>query len=173
MGKLEIQQSYEVNTNAAKAWGVIGPDFVNIADWARGIQKSWENESVSKKQTNAPAGGRFCDLGSFGIFDERIIHFDEKKHEISWNAHGEKLPKFVSGLQNALRVEKIDADNCRISSNITADVQGLKGFLLGKAIQQKFAKQIKGFMSDWKTYAETGEISDKKKSEISKLANSK
>ena len=168
MGKLEIKESFEVNTDAGKAWRVIGPNFLNIAEWARGINKSWLNESAQKKYENAPAGGRYCDLGSFGIFDEKIIHYDDNKFEITWSAHGEKLPKFVSGLQNALKVESVNSQTCRVSSHISADVQGIKGFFLGKAMGKSFSRQIKGFMSDWKTYAETGEISVKKQKEISR-----
>jgi len=47
MSKLEIKKSIEVNTNAAKTWEIIGPNFLNISDWARGVNKSWENENVS------------------------------------------------------------------------------------------------------------------------------
>ena len=172
MGKLEIKNSFEVNANAGKAWQIVGPNFVNIADWARGIKKSWENESAQKSDQDAPAGGRYCDLGSFGIFDEKILHFDEDKHEITWNAYGEKLPKFVSGLQNAITVETIDSNKSRITSNLSADLHGLSGFFMGNLIKKNFAKQIKVFMSDWKTYAETGQISDKKQREISKTSAS-
>ena len=46
MGKLDINQSIVIDTSAEKAWEIIGPNFVNIADWGRGVNKSWNNESV-------------------------------------------------------------------------------------------------------------------------------
>jgi hypothetical protein len=169
MGKLNIKESLEVNANASKAWEIVGPGFVNIADWGRGVNKSWVNESSEKVVDEAPAGGRYCNVSGFGKFDERIIHYVSEKREISWSATGEKLPKFMSGLQNELRVEEVDENSCIIHSNISANLSGLVGFIMGSMIKMKFTKTIKGFLSDWKVYAETGVVSDKKQAEISKL----
>lgn len=125
---MTIEHSVEVKTNASKAWEVVGPNFLNIADWGVGINKSWENDSIETRFDEAPVGGRFCDIAGFGTFDERIIHYDSTKHEISWSASGENLPKFISGLQNALKVEIIDDNTCQVSSNITAKLNGVGGF---------------------------------------------
>lgn len=168
MRKLDIKKTIEVKTNASKTWDVVGLNFLNIADWARGVYKSWNNESIQKINENAPAGGRYCDLAGFGKFDERIIHFDEEKYEITWSATGEKLPKFITGLQNALNVEKIDEYRCRITSNINADLSGIKGFLMSSILKKNFSKTIDGFLHDWKTYAETSQISDTKQRELNK-----
>ena len=163
---MDIKQSVEVNTNASKAWEVIGPNFLNIADWGRGIKKSWKNDSAEEHFADAPAGGRFCEVTGFGTFDERIIHYNSKKHEISWSATGKKLPKFISGLQNAIKVEEIDSNTCLISSNITANLKGILGFLMGSTIKKNFSKTLYGFLNDWKTYAETGQVSEKKSKEL-------
>ena len=139
MGKLDIKQSTEVNASASKAWEIIGPNFVNISDWGRGISKSWKNDSAQQNFADAPAGGRYCDVSGFGKFDERIIHFDSGNHEISWSATGEKLPGFVSDLQNALSVQTIDENSCRITSNITANLGGIQGFFLGPIMKKNFS----------------------------------
>ena len=170
MTKLDIKESMELNTSAEKAWEIIGPNFLNIADWGRGIRKSWNNDSVPRTFEGAPAGGRFCDLGKFGIADERILHYDKIHKEITWSAKSEKLPGFLVGLQNALKVETIDENSCRVSTNITADLTGIGGFLLGGPIKKNFTKLLKGFVKDWKTYAETGNVSATKKREISRSA---
>ena len=169
MGKLDVKQSIEINTSAEKAWEIIGPNFLNIADWGSGVNKSWDNESVSATFEGAPAGGRFCDLGKFGKADERIVHYDQAQKEITWSAKIDKMPSFLLGLQNALKVEGISENSCRVSTNITADLKGLRGILLGIPIKNNFTKILKGFMKDWKTYAETGEVSETKKREIAKL----
>lgn len=168
MSKFDIKKTIEVKTNASKTWDVIGPNFLNISDWARGVNKSWNNESVQKINENAPAGGRYCDLARFGKFDERIIHFNEEKYEITWSATGEKLPKFILRLQNALNVEKIDEYRCRITANISADLIGVRGFLMSSILKKNFSKTFDGFLHDWKTYAETDQVSETKQKELNK-----
>lgn len=174
MRKISIWESAKVNARVEKAWEVIGPNFVNIATWGPGIYKSWVNEEIDKKFEDAPAGGRFCDLGSSGIIDERIIHYDKDNYEITWSAASDNLPGFLKNLQNSLKIEKVDGNSCRISSNITADAEGLMGTLMGRMIQKKFAETLPDFMSSWKLYAETGKLTETKQKEMSAVpANSK
>jgi hypothetical protein len=169
MGKLNLKQSIEINTSADIAWKIIGPNFLNIAEWAPGIIKSWNNESVPTTFEGAPAGGRFCDLGKFGKADERIIHYDQTQKEITWSAEIDKMPSFLVDLQNALKVESMSEKNCRVSTNITANLKGLRGMFLSIPLNSNFTKLQKRFLKDWKTYAETGEVSESKKREIAKL----
>ena len=166
MKKLNIKESIEVETSAAVSWEIIGPNFLTITEWARGILESYENESAEKTFAEAPAGGRYCEVKGFGKMDERIVHYDNEKMEIMWSAKGEKLPGFLSGLQNSISVEQIDENRSLLTTNITADLNGFKGKLLGGVISKAFTKQIQGFLRDWKTYAETGEISETKKREF-------
>lgn len=168
MAKLDIKKTIEVKMNASNAWDIIGPNFLNIANWARGVYKSWNNESAQKKFENAPTGGRYCDVAGFGKFDERIVHFDNEKFEITWSATGEKLPEFISGLQNAINIEKIDEYRCRIKSNISANLSGVKGFLMTTYFKNNFSKTLDGFLHDWKTYAETSQVSETKQKELTK-----
>jgi len=127
MGKLDIKESIEINTSAERVWEIIGPNFLNIADWGSGVNKSWNNESVPATFEGAPAGGRFCELGKFGKADERIVHYDQAQKEIIWSAKIDKMPSFLVGLQNSLKVERISANTCRASTNITANLTGLRG----------------------------------------------
>jgi len=170
MGKLDLKESIEINTSAEKAWGIIGPNFINIADWGRGISKSWNNDAVSSSIEGAPAGGRFCDVGKLGIVEEQIMHYSDLQQEISWSARSDKMPGFVKNLQNAIKVERIDEGSCKVTTNITADLTGIGGFLMGSPIKKNFGKLLKGFVKDWKTYAETGQVSETKKREMAKNA---
>lgn len=169
MGKVDIKESIEVNVSADQAWEIIGPNFLNLADWGPGVNRSWNNESVPTTIEGAPAGGRFCDLGKFGKADERIVHYDKEQKEITWSAKIDKMPSFLENLQNALKVEGISDNTCRVSTNITADLTGIRGTLLGIPIKSNFTKLLKGFVKDWKNYAETGEVSEAKKREIAKF----
>ena len=165
MKKINVIQSIEVHTNAAKAWEIIGPNFLNISYWGSGVLKSWNNEQIQPKFQQAPAGGRCCELKGFGKFDEEIIHYNENNYEISWSAKGEKLPKFVKDLQNEIKVESIIENSCIITSHISCSIKGIRGLVMSSFMKKSFTKQIAGFLKDWKVYAETGEVSTTKKKE--------
>jgi hypothetical protein len=170
MSKLNIKKSIIVNTSALKTWDIIGPNFLNISDWGPGLQKSWINDEAPKIFSDAPAGGRHCEATGFGIVDERILHYDAEKYAITWSAKAEKIPSFVSGLQNAINVEIIDENSCRASSNITADLKGLLGLLMGPVMKMNFNKVLSRFLSDWQVYAETGIVSTEKQKELNNEA---
>ena len=80
------------------------------------------------------------------------------------------MPTFIVDLQNELRVVEIDELACRVTTNISAELTGIKGLLLGTIIKNNFTKLLKGFVKDWKTYSETGVVSDTKKRELDKLS---
>lgn len=166
--KIDIKESIEVNTPADKAWEIIGPNFLNIGDWGRGIKRSWNNQEVKATFKGAPAGGRFCDLGKMGIAEERILHYDQAKREITWSAKSDKIPGFIKNLQNVLKVEVVNDDTCKVYTNITADASGIGGLLMGGMIKKNFNKLLKGFVKDWKCYTESGEVSETKKRELNK-----
>ena len=79
------------------------------------------------------------------------------------------MPGFVKNLQNEITVEAITEDTCRVTTNISADLTGIGGFFMGGMIKGNMNKLLKGFVNDWKTYAETGIVSETKKRELTKL----
>lgn len=164
--KIDIKESIEINAPADKAWETIGPNFLNISDWGRGIKRSWNNDAVQATFEGAPAGGRFCDLGKMGIAEEHILHYDETKREITWSAKSDKIPGFIQHLQNALKVEVLDENTCMVTTNITADATGIGGKMMGGMIKKNFSKLLQGFVVDWKNYSEFGEASAIKKREM-------
>jgi hypothetical protein len=168
MAQLRIQKSLKIRSNASKAWEIIGPNFLTISEWGSGIRRSWNNPDLAPKFENAPAGGRFCELTDLGTFDERILHFDQDKYEITWSAEGEKLPKFIFNLKNEISIRKLDEEHCVLHSTLSANLRGIKGLLLESMLKKTFSKQIDVFLMDWQNYAETGEISPGKKREKSK-----
>jgi hypothetical protein len=141
---------------------------LNIGDWGRGINRSWENDTIAKTIADAPAGGRFCDLGKLGVAEESILHYDVATRAITWSAKSEKIPGFIKHLQNALTVEVVDDNTCSIHTNITANATGIGGTIMGGAIKKNFGKLLKGYVKDWKAYAETGKVSDAKQRELNK-----
>ena len=171
MRNINIIETAKVNTGAEKAWEIIGPDFVNIAVWGPGINKSWKNDSIEATMPDAPAGGRFCDLGKQGIIDEKILHYDQDNYEITWSADSDTLPSFIRDLQNTIKVEKIDEHTCQILSSISANAEGVIGFFLAGLVKKNFAKTLPEFLEAWKLYAETGTLTNSKQKESSGSLN--
>lgn len=168
MRLIHLKASKEAHASAHNAWQVIGPQFVSIANWSRGIHRSWENEKVPNTIEGAPAGGRYTFLGQYGTADERIIHYDEQNMEITWTARLSFLPNFVSGIRHALKVREIDNNLCLLSNIITVEANSYAALLLKKRFEIQFRDGIDKFLIDWATYAETGEVSEAKRFELSK-----
>lgn len=170
MKKLDIKLSKEINASSDKVWEILGPNFLSISEWGTGILSSVNNPEANIKFENAPAGGRFCEVEGFGKFEELILHYSDDAKEITWNADSLKIPGFVKGLQNAFKIEGVSDEKCRISSNLTADLKGIMGALLGGKVKGNFEKTIEIFLTDIKIYAETGEVSPRKKRELKKAS---
>jgi hypothetical protein len=173
MRLIHMKASQEAHASAERAWDIIGPQFLNIADWSRGIHRSWENEKVPNRINGAPAGGRYTFLGQYGTADERIIHYDAKNMEITWSARLSFLPNFVSSIRHALNVREIDNNLCLLSNIITVEANSYAALLLKKRFENQFRDGIEKFLIDWATYAETGEVSEAKKIVVGKHQLSK
>lgn len=168
MKKLDIKLSKEINASADKVWEILGPNFLSISEWGTGILTSVNNPQADIQFEKAPAGGRFCEVKGFGKFEELILHYSHTDKEITWSADSPKIPAFVKGLQNAFKIDDLGPNKSKISSNLTADLTGIMGSLLGGKLKSNFEKTIHVFLSDIKIYAETGKVSPRKERELSK-----
>ena len=168
MKMLDVKLSKEINTSAEKVWDILGTNFLTISEWGGGILSSVRNPNVPVNFEGAPAGGRVCDVKGLGKINETILHFSNDKREITWSAESPKIPGFVKGLQNAFYIEDLGGNKCKVTSNLTAKLKGIGGLLLKGKMEKDFEKTIGFFLDDLKIYAETDEVSQKKKKEIEK-----
>lgn len=166
MRKLDVKVSREINATAEQVWQILGPNFLTISEWGGGILSSVNNPEMKIVFDGAPAGGRICNVKGFGDFHEKILHYSDAKREITWSADSPKIPGFVSGLQNAFQIKDTGHGKSIITSNLTSDLKGFRAWLLGGVMKKNFSKTIEAFLSDLAVYAETGEVSAKKKREL-------
>ena len=169
MRQLNVTSSSTINATADRVWEVLADDFLDIALWARDVNSSGDNHSSVSVPDGAPAGGRFCDVNGLGQVDERIVHFDSGSHEITWTANSDKLPGFVSGVQNALTIDKIDDNTSRVTSNLSADLSGFLGTIMAPMMRRNFSKLVAGFLEDLDVYAGTGQISKVKQRQLTDM----
>ena len=170
MTKISIKNSVIVNTSADRVWQIMAKEFIDISHWARDVNDSYENLSVTTKYEGAPTGARFCEVSGMGKLEEHILHFDADKREITWNANSDKIPSFVKGLQNAWTIKQIDETTTQITTILTATLTGFLGTIMSPLMKLNFSKLMKGILEDLITYAETGNVSPTKKKQIKKLS---
>lgn len=166
---MAIKNSFTINTSADRVWQVIAKEFLDISKWARDVNASYDSFSKTTIPEGAPAAGRFCEVSGFGKVDELIIHFDDKNKELTWTASADKMPGFVTNLQNAWTIKEIDSNKSLVTSQLSADLSGILGTIMYPLMKMNFSKLVKGFIEDFTIYSETGNISETKKKQLDKL----
>jgi hypothetical protein len=165
MGKLIVTTSRTMNTSRDKIWDALANQFLDISAWASGILSSKNDSTLIKKFSDAPSGGRICNIKGVGDFYEEIIKFNSEEFEIAWTAKSDKLPFFVSGLQNEFHISQSENGEVIVTSNLSANLSGLLGFVMRPLMKMNFSKTVKGFLNELALYVEKGEISKAKKKE--------
>jgi len=169
MGKIDVKRKTTIDATVEELWKILSGGFNDVGTWASGVNWSKPNPQATEVLDGAPTGGRICDVPGFGRTDERIIRFDVESHTIGYNATSEKMPGFVSNLQNIWNLREAGPEAARVSSNLTADVRGIRGVVMGPMMKSRFGKAIDRFIEDLRVYAETGEVSEHKRRRQEKL----
>lgn len=73
MKKAQLQVKRTINASADKVWHVMGDDFVHVSKWANGVLTSVPNPNSEQKFSDAPTGGRVCQVKGFGEIVEDIL----------------------------------------------------------------------------------------------------
>jgi len=169
MGTIGVKRETTIDATVEELWQILSGAFNDVGTWASGVNWSKPNSQATEVLDGAPTGGRICDVPGFGRTDERIIRFDVESHTIGYNATSEKIPGFVSNLQNIWNLRETGPEATRVSSNLTADVRGIRGVVMGPMMKARFGKAVDRFIEDLRVYAETGEVSEHKRRRQEKL----
>ena len=169
MGKIEVKTEATIHATVEELWQILSGGFTDVETWASLVTWSEPNPQATEVLDGAPTGGRLCDVPGFGRTDERIIRFDVESHTIGYNVTAEKIPGFVSNLQNIWNLREAGPEAARVSSNLTADVRGIRGVVMGPMMKSRFGKAVDRSIEDLRVYAETGEVSEHKRRRQEKL----
>ena len=168
MGKIDVKRETTIDATVEELWQILSGAFIDVGTWASDVNWSKPNPQTEVLD-GAPTAGRICDVPGFGRTDERIIRFDVESHTIGYNVTAEKIPGFVSNLQNIWNLREAGPEAARVSSNLTADVRGIRGVVMGPMMKSKFGKAVDRSIEDLRVYAETGEVSEHKRRRQEKL----
>ena len=93
--------------------------------------------------------------------------FKDDQKELAYELT-EGAPGFVKLVKNHWKVHEISANQSTVEMNVTMNLSKFMGFFLGGAITKQMSKTVKLVQSELKIYAETGEVSEAKKAQITK-----
>jgi hypothetical protein len=167
---IEVSKTKTINASADQIWSIVGDDFANVGDWARGVDSSDANADPVNFD-GAPVGGRVCQVPGFGDVNETITDYDATERTYAFEATASKIPSFVTNLANQTKVTPLGPDKSRVEVKITADAQGIRGALVKPMMTRKFGAGIDGILEDLSVYAESGQISAGKVKALAKAGH--
>ena len=169
MGTIEVKREMTIASTVEELWQILSGGFTDVGTWASLVNWSKPNPQATEVLDGAPTGGRICDVPGLGQTDERLIRFDVESHTIGYSVTAEKIPSFVSNVQNIWKLREAGPEATRVSINLTADVRGIRGVVIGPIMKLRFGKVIDRSIEDLRVYAKTGEVSEHKRRRQEKL----
>ncbi len=169
MGKIEVTRETTIDVTVEELWQILSGGFTDVGTWASLVNWSKPNPQATEVLDGAPTGGRICDVPGFGRTDERIVRFDVESHTIGYSVTAEKIPGFVSPLQNIWNLREAGPGAPRATMNLTAHGRGIRGVVMGPMMKSRFGKAVDRSIEELRVYAETGEASEHKRRRQEKL----
>ncbi len=168
MTAIDLTNTMTVNAPAEHVWHILGDDFAGVSHWATSVNHSTANTRATARPTDAPCGGRSCELAGFGATDERLVDFDAARRTLAYTVTAKRLPSFVKGMRNDWSVETGPNGTSKVTARITADATGPLGFLAAPMMKMKLRSTMNEIFDDLRTYAESGMVSESKRKALAK-----
>ena len=158
---LKLEKAKTIQVSIDKLWKILVDDFENIADWSSSVLAS-EAKVDATVPADAPLSGRVCQVPGIGATDESFTEFDAENYSFTFSLKGERMPGFVSNLQNRWDLHQVDADRTEVRNTVTADISGVMGAIMKPMMKNRFSKSLDVILADLAHYAEKDEISPAK-----------
>lgn len=162
--KLIITQ--QINANIDHVWHILAEDFANSARWMSGVLHSEAHQNGNMENTSCQ--GRVCVLDNKpgGLkAEENILTYDKTQYKLVF----EVIPHKEKGIQlpvkkntNTVVLNQINNDLTKVSWQCELDLK-LIGKVLKPLLKLGFRKAFNDLLLDMKVFAETGQVSEKKR----------
>ncbi len=165
--EIKISKTSEViNVSADELWKII-KDPKAVEKWSTLIDSA--TISGEPEFEGVICSERVCKVNAKGHHDsyEKITSYSEKTHEITFIST--KRPSFILYVDTHWKVIEIGPKQSAIQMNNTMHLKRFMGFLLGGLMKKSIFKNVNNGIEDLTVFAETGEISEAKKSRIEAL----
>ncbi len=162
-----VLKSDVINVSADSLWAILR-QFDKVGEWTSTLKHSEGTGEV--KHEGATCNERICEtnIGKGNTVREELRMFNDKEKQLAYELT-EGAPGFVKLATNHWVVEEAGPNQSTVTMNVTMHLSKFMGFLLGKSITKTMTKNVQIVLSELKTYAETGEVSETKKKQIAKL----
>lgn len=162
----ETLTSEVINVSADSLWAICR-EFDKTAEWTSTLNHSYGIGEVQHEGITCSA--RVCEtnLGKGNKVVEELLMFSDENKELSYNLV-EGAPGFITLATNHWKVTKVGSNKSKIEMNVTMHMKRFAGFFLAGLITKQMKKQVTIVLSELKTYAETGQVSAKKKKQLDK-----
>lgn len=164
---MEIQRKTVINATADHVWTLLGPGFADIGEWFSGVLTSNAVPAQSGSSIG-PVDGRVC-LTPQGELTETITEYDEAARRFAFVIE-EGLPGFVTLASNAFTVTDLGDGRSEMSFRVQIELKPVASVLMGWMFKRKVNETADQILSDFKTYAETGVVSERKRKSAEKHA---
>ncbi len=152
---IEVKVTGTVNKPLKELWNLSVLNFHTMGNWATGVLHSKKGATCD----------RVCET-PFGQLDEDIILKDEKNHLIKIKAEG--MPFFVHKTTGGWSFKEISPHKTEFTVELSLETMPIIGSIMGIFMKPKIRKTLGIVANDYKTYLETGKISESKQREIDK-----
>lgn len=162
---MQIQRSITIQAPSEAIWDLLANRFHEVGTWASII-----NESGALPSQNQHTGiaDRMCNTPD-GVFKEQMTAFDEEQRTFSYLAY-EGLPGFVREGGNTWRVRDIGRGKTEVSMHMKFDLNPVAEALMGWMMKRQMTKAGEAVLDDLKIYAESGQISQRKREALARFA---
>ncbi len=163
---MELKKAISIKVDADKVWEIVAHDFANVGLWSSAVVSSGPNPDATTPD-GATVGGRVCDVPGIGDLKETFTKYSEKNKQFTFVVTG--MPSFITLAQNTVRVRSVGPGSSEVSLHIQMETSAV-GKIMGPMFSIKLKSTLNSFLDELKAYAESGEVSNKKRKQLAKAA---
>lgn len=141
-----------IDAEADAVWQELDKNFLEIAEWAGGVNSSTVNPATPTGVNGSPFGGRICDVDGVGETDERITSYDADSRTLTYTVRAKGMPFFVEGLQNTWTVTPNGPNQSTVDVKIIGTTKGIMGKIGAIPLGRMLGKAAVGLPNDLGTH---------------------
>ncbi len=151
---MQVRIEKKIDAPASVTWQVLGPQFVDIDQWASFVKTSrpLEQDEIPAgvvAATNAPVLGR--ETMTKVRIAEVITAYSDENRVLTFRGVG--LPKIVRLIQDEQSVRADSDTTCTVRFDVTLDLVGPFA-IFGPVMKRRMANQFGGILDDLKAHVE-------------------